>query len=152
MELKKLTKLEKTKVLKLLMDYWKERGMPDYDKKWTQKYLDEGHRKEIKNDEFFVYKNNNKLVGMVSLITDISNIAEIRDFVVKPKYRNKGYGRMILNELIILAKDRKIRKLYALTFPKYKKFLKSFGFEEEGFLKSHFIKGEDLTIMSKFLK
>ena len=31
-------------------------------------------------------------------------------------------------------------------------FYSSLGFEKEGFLKSHYAKGEDLVVMSKFLQ
>ena len=149
--LKKLTNQDRDEVSKLLSSYWAERGMPEYDEKWAKEYLLEGHKKEIANDEFFVYKKSNKIIGTISLITDVSNVAEIRDFVVKPKFRGKGYGKKILRELIKLAEFRKIRKLYALAFPKFEKFLSSEGFEKEGLLKNHFAKGEDLIIMSKFL-
>ena len=151
MVLKKLTKQERREVAKLLADYWKDRDMPKYNQKWAEDYLIKGHKKEIKKDEFFVYKEKGKLIGNISLITDVSNIAQIRDMVVKPGYRSKGYGKKILNELIKLAKKRKIRKLYAFTFPRLEKFFKSAGFEKEGLLKSHFTSDEDLIIMSKFL-
>ncbi len=151
MGLEKLTKQERNEVIKLLTDYWKDRGMPQYNKTWAKKYLTEGHKKETKKDEFFVFKEKNKLIGIIALITDVSNVAQIRDMVVKPEYRGKGYGKVMLNGLIKLAKKRKVRKLYAFTFPKLEKFLKSSGFEKEGILKSHFAPKEDLIIMSKFL-
>lgn len=150
--LKKIKQQDREGVSKLLSSYWAERGMPEYDKRWAEEYLSEGHKKEITNDEFFVYKERNRVIGTISLITDVSNVAEIRDFVVKPEFRKKGYGRRILEGLIKLAESRKIRKIYALAFPKYEKFLDSLGFEKEGLLKNHFKDKEDLIIMSKFLR
>ncbi len=149
MKLQKLTDKDANDIAVLLATYWKERGMGEYDTKWAGQYLKEGHRKEIKSDEFFSYKEEDKLVGTVSLVTDVSGVAEIRDLVIKQEYRGKGYGKNMLNELINLAKERRVRKLFALT--KIENLFKSAGFEKEGILKSHFAKDEDLVIMSKFL-
>jgi len=151
MKLKKLTNEDEDQVAELLSNYWNERGMPQYDKEWAKKYLVEGHKKEIANDEFFVYQEDNKTVGVVSLITDVSGVAEIRDLVVKQELRGKGYGTKMVTEIIALSKERKIRKLFLLSFLKYEKFLSKLGFEKEGLLKNHFMQGEDLVIMSKFL-
>lgn len=135
----------------MLADYWKERGMPQYDQEWAEEYLKEGHGKEIVKDEFFVYKENGELIGILSLITDISGVAEIRDMVVRKEDRRKGYGTKMLQELIGIAKERKIRKLFSLVFPITEHMNASLGFVKEGILKSHFKEGEDLVIMSKFL-
>jgi len=125
--------------------------MLKYDAAWAGKYLTEGHRKEIKRDEFFVYKERGKIIGVVSLITDVSGVAEIRDMIIKPEYRREGHGRKMLSELVELAKKRKIRKLYAFIFSRHGRLYESAGFEREGILKSHFAAGENLAIMSKFL-
>lgn len=151
MGLKELTEQEKVESAKLLAAYWKDRSMPEYDETWAREYLEEGHKKETKLDEFFVYKEGEKTIGTISLITDVSDIAEIRDMVLKPEYRNKGYGRKMLDEIVGLAGARKIRKLYAFIFPQFEEMYQSAGFEKEGILKSHFAAGEDLTIMSRFL-
>lgn len=151
MGLKELTEQERREAAKLLADYWKDRGMPQYDKTWAKEYLIEGHKKEVKKDEFFVYTEGGETIGTISLITDVSDVAEIRDMVVKPKYRNKDYGKKMLEELMGIARERKIRKLYAFIFPQSEKMYRSVGFEKEGVLKNHFVVGEDLTIMSKFL-
>ncbi len=150
MTLKKITKQERTEAAKILADYWAERGMHEYNQKWAERYIVEGHKKEIKSDEFFIRKEGGKVIGTVSLTADVSGVAEIRDLVIKEEFRGKGYGKKILGELIEFAKKRKIRKLFALT--KVEGLFKSAGFEKEGVLKSHFAKGEDLIIMSKFLQ
>jgi len=150
MSLVKLTN-EHAKVVDILVDYWKSRGMSKFDEKWASEFLTEGHKKEIKQDEFFVYKIDEEVVGTVSLVTDISNVAEIRDMVVKTEHRKKGYGRKMLTELLNYAKELKIRKVFAFVVPNLAEKLKAGGFEQEGLLKSHFAKDEDLVIMSKFL-
>ncbi len=149
MTLQKIAAAESAEAAKILADYWTGRGMPEYDAKWAEAYLKEGHRKEVKSDEFFAYKEGDKLIGTISLILDVSGVAEIRDLVVKPEFRGKGYGKKIVSELIAIAKKKNARKLFALT--KIEGLFKSAGFDKEGILKSHFAKGEDLVIMSKFL-
>lgn len=151
MILKKISKQEKEAAAKLLFTYWKKRGMPQYNLKWAKEYLNEGHKKEIKRDEFFVYKDGKDIIGIISLITDVSNVAEIRDMIVLSKYKNEKYSHKMLNAIIKYARKRKIRKLYSLIFPKSKELFTSFGFRKEGILRSHFSSGEDLTIMGKFL-
>ena len=141
---------ERTRVVDILVNYWKERGMPQYGKAWAADYLLNGHKNETKSDEFFVYTIDDEVIGTIALITDVSGVAEIRDLVIKPEYRGKGYGKKMLKDLMNLAKQRKIRKLFALT--KVEGIFKSEGFEKEGMLKNHFAQGEDLIIMSKFLQ
>jgi len=149
--LTELIKKDLQQTSKLLVEYWKERGMSKYNQKYAEKYILEGHKKEIKLDRFFVYKEKQSVVGMISLIVQEGNVAEMRDLVVDPQYRNKGYGKKIIEETIEIAKRLKIRKLYVLTFSQLTKFYKSLGFKKEGVLKDHFAEGENLTIMSKFL-
>lgn len=68
MPLQELVEKDVEKTAKLLADYWKERGMPNYNQKWAKDYLAEGHRKEIIFDKFFVFKENKKVIAAVSLI------------------------------------------------------------------------------------
>ena len=151
MNLTELTRKDLQQTSKLLVDYWKERGMPKYNQKYAEKYILEGHKKEIKFDRFFVYKEKRSLVGIISLIVQEGNVAEMRDLVVDQQYRNRGYGKKIIEEMIETSKKLKIRKLYVLTFSQLTKFYKRLGFKKEGILRSHFAEGENLIIMSKFL-
>lgn len=141
---------DKEETAKLLSSYWQERGM-DYSKDWALQYLEEGHKKEIKEDLFYSYTEDGETVGTVSLVVEVSGVAEVRDLVIKPEHRGKGYGQMILQELEMYAMEKQVRKLFALVFEDSQKLLLDAGFEEEGMLKSHFAKGEDLIIMSKFI-
>jgi N-acetylglutamate synthase-like GNAT family acetyltransferase len=148
--LKPITADERKNIAIMLSDYWKKRGMSEYDEKWAEQYLIEGHKKEIKSDEFFAFYDGKGLIGVIALIADVSGVAEIRDMVIKPEFRGSGYGKKMLEELIQLAKERKLRKLFCLT--SIEGMFKSAGFEKEGVLKNHFAKGENLTFMSKFLQ
>ncbi len=135
---------------RLLAEYWKVRGMPQYDGHWAEEYLVQGHKKEIAQDEFLVYSEKGKMLGIVSLITDVSGVAEIRDLIIDPPERQKGYGRKILESIVETAKSRGIRKLYALALPQVESLYSSVSFVREGMLKNHFAPGEDLVIMSRF--
>ncbi len=149
MTLTELTRKDFQQTSKLLADYWRERGMSKYNQKYAEKYILEGHRKEIKFDRFFVYKEKGHIVGVISLIVQEGDVAEMRDLVVDPQYRKMGYGKKIIEELLILSQKLKVRKVHVLTFSRLTKFYKQLGFKKEGVLKSHYAKGEDLTIMSK---
>ena len=153
MALKSLTQNDQSAVAKLLTAYWAERGLGEYGQEWAEAYLVEGHKKEIAADEFFVYEENGEIIGVIALVTDVSNIAQIRDMVIKPEYRKKGIGKKMIQALLEKAKERKIRKIFAfvLPHPQTVNAATELGFEKEGVLKSHFAEGEDLTIFSKFL-
>ena len=151
MKILELKKEDIPKIATLLRNYWKERSMI-YSQKWTENYLKKGHSTEIKKEKFFVLKEKNNIIGYISVIIWESNLAELRDFVIEKKFRRKGYGKKLLNFALNWCEKNKIRKIIALTFPKYKGFLEKFNFKEEGFLKNHFKKGENLYFMSKQLK
>jgi len=149
--LEKLSTGDRQDAANMLAAYWKQRGMEQYGDEWAEAYLCEGHSKEMQSDEFFAYIQRGKIVGLISLIVDVSDVAEIRDMVIRPEYRHKGYGKKMLVELVKLAKKRKIRKVYALALEDSLKIYKGAKFKKEGLLKSHFSPGEDLTIMSRQL-
>ena len=145
-----LTKKDIPAAAKILRTYWKSRGMT-YSEKWTQDYLTKGHATEMKKDLFFVAKEKGKVIGTMSVIIYEGDVAELRDFVVDPKLRGKGFGKQIASETLEILRKQKVRKIYALVYPEYEDFWKKYGFEREGLLKDHFAKGEDLAIVSKFL-
>jgi N-acetylglutamate synthase-like GNAT family acetyltransferase len=152
MVLQKIKPSERREAASVLAGYWKGRGMPEYGRGWALSYLREGHRKEVANDEFFAFHKGGNLIGVVSLVTDVSGVAEIRDMVLKKEFRGEGYGKIMVEELMDIAKKRKIRKLFVLALKSSEGVFLSAGFEKEGMLKSHFKKGENLQILSKFLK
>lgn len=151
MALPELMSEDRPLAAKLLTDYWAERGMGRYDSRWAHQYLLEGHRKEIEKDEFFAYREGDALIGIVSLVTYSSNVAEIRDLVVKPDRRGEGHAGRILKALVEQARKGGVRKLYALTSPRTGYLFISAGFEREGLLRDHFADGEDMLFMGKRL-
>lgn len=151
MKLQKLAARNKKEINTLLRSYWKTRGM-SYSKKWTDHYLRMGHKTEIKKDQFFVVIEKGVFIGCISAIILEGNLAELRDFVIKPEYRKKGFGRKTMNEIVKWLKKQNVRKVYSLTFPQKQRFLSRLKFKKEGFLKSHFKKRENLVMMSRFLR
>lgn len=151
MEIKKIESEDLQVAANLLRIYWKERG-GNYSQDFTLKYLTEGHKTEIVKDQFFVIKENNKVMGTVALIIFEAGVAEIRDLVVKKEYRRKGLGKKLIDYLIEFAKHNNVRKIYCLTVQPYRSFYEKCGFELEGFLKNHYKEGEHLIIMSRYLK
>ncbi|MBI1973083.1 GNAT family N-acetyltransferase [Candidatus Woesearchaeota archaeon] len=151
MEIKKLESEDLPAIATLLRNYWKERGM-DYSQEWTLNYLTNGHKTEIKKDQSFVLKEQDKIVGIIAVVIYEGDVAEIRDLVVKKEYRRKGYGKKLLEYIMDFAKRNQVRKIYALIFQPYRFFLEKVGFELEGYLKDHFKEGEHLLLMSQFFR
>jgi len=141
----------KKDLAKHLISYWKTRGM-NYSQKWAENYVTKGHREEILGDKFFVAVENGFVVGSMSVILWKRDIAELRDFYVKPEYRNKGIGRKLLERALDFCRRKDMRKIHAELFPQYFHFFKKYGFYKEGVLRSHYAEGEDLLVIGKFLK
>ena len=146
MKIEELNEGEYTSVSKILISYWKERGM-DYSSSWTKSYLLEGHKSEIKLDRFFVLRDRG-VIGVIALVVYEGDLAEIRDLVIKKDKRGEGYGKKLLEFVIDYAQKKNIRKLTALVSSNIKGFYEKFKFKEEGYLKDHFRDGEDLFLMS----
>ena len=151
MKFEKLKKQDTETVAKIIDKYWKERGF-DYSMGYIKEYLKVGHRKEIIEDSFFVLKENDKVLGNISIIIVDDKLAELRDFVVKEEYRGKGYGKEIIKNVLDFCKKNNIRKVIAISFPEYLEFFKKFGFQQEGYLKDHFFDGEDMLFLSLILR
>lgn len=148
MPLKRIAQKDRKPAAKLLVKYWNSRGMTRYNVRWAEDYLEAGHRKEIAKDEFFLFRKGGKIVGVISLMTWPSkDLVEVRDEVAP----NKGVLKKMIAELLELARKRKIRKVYSLSLEQNARTYASLGFRKEGVLKSHFEKGEDIFVMSRFL-
>ena len=151
MEIRKISDQYINKTSELLRSYWKERNL-DYSLRWAKEYIIDGHKKEIKDDIFFVAKENEDVLGCISVIIYEGNLAELRDFVVGKNSRRKGIGRQLFEYAYNWCLQNNIRKIYCLSFPYLRGFWIRNGFMLEGELKSHFKDGEDLIIFSKLLK
>ncbi len=133
----------------LLRGCWKERGMI-YTQQWAEQYLRQGHKIELKKEQWFLVKEEGKVIGIISVILWEGNVAEIRDRIIKKEAQQKGYERKIIQYAKEWCKINSARKIYTLV-PQIEKLLyEEMGFRLEGFLQDHFKQGEDLLIMSFF--
>lgn len=149
---RKIKKAEIPKVANLLRQYWKTRGM-NYPKKWAEDYLKKGHKHDIKEDNFFVLEGpRGSVIGVISSTIFEGDVAELRDLVVTEKYRGLGHGKRLVNEALEYCKSKNVRKVYGFSRYETEGLLRALGFHVEGVLRNHFAEGEDLLIMSKFLK
>lgn len=100
-----------------------------------------GLEKIIRNPdigEILVLQVDNKIVGMVSLLYSISTalggrVAILEDMIIDKNFRNKGWGKQLLNEAIIFSKKRSCLRLTLLTDFNNDVaigFYKSFGFNK----------------------
>lgn len=70
--------------------------------------------------EILVYKTDLKIIGMVSLLYSISTalggkVAILEDMIIDKAYRNKGFGKELLNEAIHFSRSRNCLRLTLLT-------------------------------------
>lgn len=76
-------------------------------------------------DNFWVIKDQGKIIATASFENYSPRIAEIRSLIVDPNYRSQGLGRLLMNELIKLAgKDQEV---FVVT--SHVKWFKTFGFK-----------------------
>ncbi len=133
---------------KLLGKSWKSRRYKN-----PMDYISKGHNIEIVEDQFFVFEGiKGEMVGIISVVLYEGGVAELRDLVIDDKYRGLGYSTQMLERAIDYCNSNKMRKIYGYVRYQDEGLLKSLGFHVEGVLKNHFVDGEDLLILSKFLK
>ncbi len=88
-------------------------------------------KEELKGvlDDFFVYVEEGKIIGCVSLEIYSKKLAEIRSLVVDPKYQGKGVGSALIKACIIKAKKLKIYEVLSVTHKD--KMFESLGFSKQ---------------------
>jgi glucosamine-phosphate N-acetyltransferase len=70
-----------------------------------------------KNHNIFLYLENEKIVGGITLIIEEKiihsggKVGHIEDFIVLDKYRNKGIGKQLYNYVKILCEQNKCYKM-----------------------------------------
>lgn len=68
----------------------------------------------------FVLKENDSIIGMVSILWSISTalggkVAFLEDMIVSPSYRGKGAGRMLVEYAIAYTQKRECKRITLLT-------------------------------------
>jgi len=78
--------------------------------------------------EFFVYEEDDTVIGCVALAIVWDNMAEIRSLAVKEEFQGKKIGAALVSEAISEAKSLGIQQLFTLTYQPG--FFKKFDFKE----------------------
>ncbi|WP_457643459.1 N-acetyltransferase [Persephonella sp.] len=77
--------------------------------------------------DFFVYEEDEKIVGVGSLHIFWEDLAEIKSLAVLPEHQHRGIGKQIVKECIKEAKQLGIKKVFALTY--VPQFFEKMGFK-----------------------
>lgn len=78
--------------------------------------------------DFFVYKDNDKLMGASALHILWEDLAEIRSLAVSKECQNKGIGKKLIERCLKEAKSLGVKKVFALTYTP--QFFKKLGFKD----------------------
>ncbi len=100
--------------------------------------------------EFLALFNGQEVIGSIGVkITDkAKGIGEVKRLFVMPQYQGNGYGKLLLNELINLSKERGLKILRLCTTPKSDKAIKLY--RKTGF---YYIKAyKDIPVVDIFME
>ena len=123
----------------------------DFDDFWSFSTLKE--ELENENSSYIIGKINNEIIGFAGLKI-IFDQADIMNIVIKKTYRNQGIGTLLLENLILLAKDLNISTLFLEVNEQNKPAIhlyEKLGFERLGIRKKYYNKNNGI-IMKKNLK
>ena len=124
----------------------------DFDDFWNYSILKD--ELNSKNSTYFVVKNkDNEILGFAG-IKIILDEDEIMNIVTKKNYRKQGIGNLLLNRIILEAKDKNIKKVNLevnenniIAIHLYEKF----GFNKDGERKNYY-QDQNAILMSKILE
>ena len=108
---------------------------------------------ENENSSYIIGKINNDIIGFAGL-KKIFDQADIMNIVIKKTYRNQGIGTLLLENLILLAKDLNIFTLFLEVNEQNKPAIhlyEKLGFEKLGVRKKYYNNNNGI-IMKKNLK
>lgn len=105
--------------------------------------FDENIFKEIyslinKNSDIWVIEKNNEIIGTGTIlyeykyIRNICKLAHIEDICILQKYRNNGYGKILIDYLMNEAKKENCYKITLYCEDKLEKFYIKSGLEKKG--------------------
>lgn len=113
---------------------------------WPDKDLDYVRIKGEEQARHYGYYRNKKLVSVVTLLID-GETAQFRKFATLLEYQNKGYGTLLLERVLLLAKIDGVKVISCNARVEKIEFYKKFGLNEtkERFIKSN----QEYVVMSK---
>ncbi|RUM59490.1 MAG: N-acetyltransferase [Persephonella sp.] len=77
--------------------------------------------------DFFVYEENNRILGVVSLHIYWEDLGEIKSLAVLPEYQSKGIGKKLIKACLKEGKELGLKKVFALTY--VPNFFEKLGFK-----------------------
>ena len=124
----------------------------DFDDFWNYSVLKD--ELNSKNSTYFVVKNEeNEILGFAGIKIILDEV-EIMNIVTKKDCRNQGIGKLLLNRIILEAKNKNIRKINlevnennSIAIHLYEKF----GFNKDGERKNYY-RDQNAILMSKILE
>ncbi|MFH0732409.1 MAG: N-acetyltransferase [Candidatus Omnitrophota bacterium] len=78
--------------------------------------------------DYFVALKGKTVIGCCALHVCWKDLAEIKALAVKPKFKGKGIGRMLVEANLQEAVNIKIKKVFCLTY--IPRFFRKFGFRK----------------------
>ena len=106
----------------------------------------------LARETYFVADSNNKIIGVVGCFMEYGH-CKLVHMAVLEKYRGKGIGSLLLEEVEKFARKNNANKIWFDTSTRLKesiKFYKNKDFRIDGELKKHFW-GEDILLFEKLL-
>jgi len=94
--------------------------------------------KNIKNSIILVIEEKEKIIGTAKLLIEqkfhnnFAKMGHIEDVVVLEKYRNKGYGSLLMNKLIEIGEKENCYKIVLNCNKGNIEYYKKLGFIEKG--------------------
>ena len=123
---------EATELLKKVFNPSKEEKLTLKASLYPQKYKDYLKKHQFIELNYYVLVENEKVIGLTGLYAYDDNSYWLGWFCVDEKYRNKGYGKKLLDFSIYKAQKRKFLYLYTENFDEFKKAInlyERYGFE-----------------------
>ncbi|MEO0097079.1 MAG: ribosomal protein S18-alanine N-acetyltransferase [candidate division WOR-3 bacterium] len=118
---------------------------------WKKSYFDYDLRRP--NTYCLVAEIDNKVVGYL-IAWEIVDELHLANISVDRNYQKKGVGTKLINEIIVIARLREIKKIYLETRVSNigaQKFYQKLGFKYSYLRKGYYNDGEDAWIMEKDL-
>ncbi|MGE2692313.1 amino-acid N-acetyltransferase [Mycolicibacterium pulveris] len=78
--------------------------------------------------EFWVAELEGELIGCGALHVLWSDLGEVRTVAVHPKVRSRGIGHAIVDQLLVVARELRLQRIFVLTFEV--EFFSKHGFTE----------------------
>ena len=132
------------------LEQMKDTLYSDFDNFWSYNVLKQ--ELENKNTTYIVAKENDEVVGFAGLSTCLDE-ATLNNIVVKKSHRNRGIGGELLEALIELCSELRMRTFTlevdtenAPAIHLYEKF----GFKNLGIRKKYYNNSRDAFIMTKY--